>query len=253
MAESFFLTPKLITQSFCVVIPCYNEEKQVGAVLKGLQDAFIKNVVVVDDGSVDKSTEIIGKFNVILLRNEKNRGEGYSLKKGLKYAYDNHLAQYLVTVDADGQHSIKDVLKVMKTALQSKADIVYGIRRFDSKTPLSKRILSRVASLCVRVLYNMENPDSQCGLRCYKRDIIPKLNFSDGYEYSTESARIIQSLGDSAVPVSVEAIYTDYSLSRGVTLVKGIKILGNLIKQRLGETFTKKQNKNSLRNSLFSR
>ena len=103
--DSKYLFPSL---KIGVIIPAYNEELNLGKTLERIPNNVSDNlnVIVVDDGSADRTSEIASKYNIILLRHHRNRGNGAATKTGLKYCKDRNF-KIVVILDADGQHDPK--------------------------------------------------------------------------------------------------------------------------------------------------
>jgi glycosyltransferase involved in cell wall biosynthesis len=104
-----------------IVIPFYNEEKVLDSVIKNLLKIKIWNLILVNDGSSDNSAFVASKFNVTLLNHSKNYGQGAALRTGVMYSLNNN-SDYICTFDADGQHDVNDLLKmvdyIIKTRIQ---------------------------------------------------------------------------------------------------------------------------------------
>ncbi|EHR79127.1 glycosyl transferase [Thermococcus litoralis DSM 5473] len=108
-----------------IIIPAYNEELTIGSVV-----ALAKkygDVLVVDDGSKDRTSEIAQKAGAIVIRHEVNKGKGAALKTGFGYALANGY-DVIVTIDADGQHNPDEIPLLLKPILEGEADLVIGSR-----------------------------------------------------------------------------------------------------------------------------
>lgn len=111
-----------------VVVPAYNEEKTIGKVLDELLAIFPRErIIVVNDGSEDRTEEIAKSKGVRVLTHLINRGLGGALGTGIEYAIKKG-AKIIVTFDADGQHLVEDALKVMKPVVEGKAELAIGSR-----------------------------------------------------------------------------------------------------------------------------
>lgn len=204
-------------------IPAYNEERMIGRVIKSLSKKISGvrkiDVLVVDDGSVDRTREIAKRSGVIVLTHLLNRGLGGSLKTIFTYAkakdYD-----ILVTFDADGQHKVNDLSKVLTPVLKKKKDIVIGTRwKRRKNAPFSRLIINSFANLATFFLYGIKTSDSQSGLRVFNKEAIDKIKLqTDGMEVSSEVFREIKRNRLRYGEVPIKAVYTDYSIGKGQKL-----------------------------------
>ena len=173
-----------------VIIPAYNEEKTIGnvieqtiSVMDGLQRPY--EIIIVDDGSKDKTRQIASTYKATVLFNRVNRGKGYTIRKGFKHAQGD----LIVTIDADGSHSPKEIPDLLEP-LYNGTDITAG-SRFLGTGKYSTKKLHRVGNsffnMTIRVLTGRHVTDSQTGFRALKKEVIDKLNLSSlGYDIETE-------------------------------------------------------------------
>src|SRR4030042_2438817 len=108
------------------IIPAYNEEKPIGEVVQGVKK-YTENIIVIDDGSEDKTSEIAQKRGAKVYRHFINRGLGGALGTGIKTALISG-ADIIVTLDADGQHDTAEIPRIIKPIIDGKADVVIGSR-----------------------------------------------------------------------------------------------------------------------------
>ena len=150
-----------------IVIPAYNEERSIVAVIRGLKQQGFASLIVVDDGSSDRTSELARQEGVILLRHILNRGLGGALGTGISAALRLG-AELIVTFDADGQHSADDVSGLIEPILADQADVVLGSRFLRRDTvaaiPLPRRLVLRVAVLVNWVLTGVHLTDAHNGL-----------------------------------------------------------------------------------------
>ena len=156
------------------IIPAYNPDERLYKIIDELKKHY-KKIIVVDDGSVSKDI-----FNTlkkdkccILLTHEINKGKGEALKTAFKYYQDNLIKDYsgVITLDADGQHLVSDVLKMDKLL---KNNFMLGTRLFNTKeVPLRNKTGNRITSRVFKWLYKVYIKDTQTGLRAIPNRLIP--------------------------------------------------------------------------------
>lgn len=215
-----------------IVIPAYNEGKVIASVIASVKKEGFKNIIVVDDGSSDKTFEEAKKTGVIVLRHILNRGKGAAVKTGIEYAKLKK-ADVVVTIDADGQHNPKDIKKLVD-ALDKKTDVVLGSRFLNKKNklPLFNRLANFFANFLVWVVYGLYVSDSQSGFRAYSKKALNLIEIYS-YDYDFESRVIYEiawhKLAYKEVPIDV--FYTSYSLSKKhkQNLINGIKTFLKII------------------------
>ena len=122
----------MLPENVWIVIPAYNEEKNITSVIEGLK-ALTPNIVVVNDGSTDKTPEVCEASEVYVVDHLVNRGQGAALQTGNEFALNNG-AEIIVHFDADGQHRAEDIEMVIKPLLENEADIVFGSRFLEKKS-----------------------------------------------------------------------------------------------------------------------
>ena len=113
-----------------IVIPAYNEERTIVEVIRGLKQHGFARLIVVDDGSSDRTGELACQEGVILLRHILNRGLGGALGTGISAALRLG-AELIVTFDADGQHDPDDIARLLEPIERGEADVVIGSRMLD--------------------------------------------------------------------------------------------------------------------------
>lgn len=96
-----------------VIIPVYNEEKVIGDVIRAIKPKC-GTIICVNDGSKDKSSEVINKAGAVLVEHAINLGAGAATQTGVDYALLDKSTEYFITVDADGQHEIEDAMRMLE-------------------------------------------------------------------------------------------------------------------------------------------
>jgi glycosyltransferase involved in cell wall biosynthesis len=199
-----------------VVIAAYNEQRRIGAVLKDLLH-ITKNIVVVDDGSRDATTQEVLRHPVWLLRHAANLGQGASLQTGISFAIRQG-AEYILTFDADGQHDPTDI-RVMLDALNSNAaDYALGSRFLGGATgiPFFRKLVLRSAVLFTRILSGVSLTDAHNGIRLMTRKGAERIRITlNRMEHASEIVEQIAESGLKYVEVPVHITYTADSLAKG--------------------------------------
>lgn len=222
-----------------ILIPAYNEETTLGHVLETLPKSLIGVdeicPVVVNDGSTD-NTELIAKDgNVTVITHIFNRGLGGALGTGFEYI-KTHDFDALITFDADGQHSPKDIATVIKPIIEGKADVCVGSRflKFEGHMPWYRRVGLAGMNFITFLLFWTWTTDSQSGMRAFSRKAIEKIDIkTNKMEVSSEFFYEISKKDLKYTEAPIEAIYTDYSLNKGQKNINALNILVKLILKRL--------------------
>ncbi|MEM4267912.1 MAG: glycosyltransferase family 2 protein [Candidatus Woesearchaeota archaeon] len=217
-----------------VVVPAYNEEKTIAQVIDGLRREGYKNIIVVDDGSKDRTEKIARSKGVVVLSHILNRGLGGALGTGIFAALEKG-ADIIVTFDADGQHEPKDIKRIIKPIIENKADVVIGSRLINPKgMPLIRRLGNWGFNFITYFLFGVWTTDSQSGLRALSRKAALKIEIkTNRMEVSSE---IIKEIGRNRlrfIEIPIKPIYTEYSLSHGQSHFNGIRILAKLVLRKL--------------------
>jgi glycosyltransferase involved in cell wall biosynthesis len=192
------------------VIPAYQEEKHVSEVARRAR-AQLQNVLVVDDGSTDATSDRARSAGVDVVVHPQNRGKGESIKTGLHYWFQRG-SEYVVLLDADGQHLPEEISRFVEAAAaDNEAKIFIGSRMNDTSTmPFVRRIVNRYMSGKISRVCGQQIPDTQCGFRMLHRDIIPEvLSGASRFEYETEMLIIASRKGHRVASVPITTVYSD--------------------------------------------
>ena len=175
-----------------IIIPAFNEEKSIEQSIKKLFDA-IKNenikascVILIDDGSTDKTVELAKKFkNLTIFSHKVNRGLGAAVRTGIEIAKANN-ADSLVKIDADLQHNPKDIKRLLLPIEKDTADIVYGRRILNFKTTFIRRVGNFCFSALMRYITSWDIKDSQPGLFAVGKDCLSSIKIFGDYNYTQQ-------------------------------------------------------------------
>lgn len=192
------------------VIPAYNEEKHIGDVVRRTRQT-LHDVLVVDDGSIDKTAESAREAGAMVVVHEQNQGKGETIKTGLRYWLERQF-DFVIILDADGQHRPEEIDRFVGAALSTEAPkLVIGNRMKDLSTmPLVRRFVNRWMSQQISALCGQEIPDTQCGYRLLHRDLIPGLlGGAARFDYETEMLIIASRKGFRIASVPISTVYSD--------------------------------------------
>lgn len=205
-----------------IIVPAYNESRYIGKFLDKLVP-YGKNVVVVDDGSADKTCELAKSKGVVCLSHMVNLGKGAALKTGCEYAFTKLKAEAVVIMDGDDQHIVEDIA-LFEKALKKGAEVVLGVRQMDAKMPLMRMLGNKAMSILINLLFGQYIADIPSGFKAFTRSAYKSLKWhSTGYEVETEIAVRIAKSKISYVEVPISTIYHDKEY--GFNLLDAAKIL----------------------------
>ncbi|WP_048159724.1 glycosyltransferase family 2 protein [Thermococcus barophilus] len=186
-----------------VIIPAYNEEKRIGKVLQRMPD-FIDEIIVVDDGSEDRTSEVARELGAEVIRLEQNQGKGRAMSEGIKKANGD----IIVFIDADGQHKPEEIIKLVEPILNGEADFVIGSRliKAQGERPLIRKISNFITTSLIRLKLGINVRDTQSGFRAIRREFLPEIE-SKRYEVETEVLIKAVKKGARVKEVPVSMIY----------------------------------------------
>jgi len=215
-----------------IVIPAYNEAKNIGRVIRDLFQHGYKNVVVVDDGSSDDTYIEAKKLGVHILRHEVNRGQGASLQTGNEFAL-NQGAEVVVHFDADAQMNAGDVAGALAEMQQKNLDVVLGSRFLGNTIgiPWTKRfIVLPVARFINNLFSGLKLTDVHNCFRVLSRRATEKIIIiQEGMAHNSEIPAQIKKYNLKYAEYPVKIVYNEYGQGIG----GGVKILRDLFLNRL--------------------
>ena len=168
-------------------IPAYNEEKNIGAIIIQLKKIASK-IIVCDDGSTDSTNSIAKELGAIVISHSKNQGYGATIRSIFLKAKEID-ADILVTIDADGQHDVADVEKIIKPIINNECDIVIGSRFLEKSQdiPTYRKFGINIITKVTNASMKDNLTDSQSGFRAYNKKVIEEISPSEtGMGVSTE-------------------------------------------------------------------
>jgi glycosyltransferase involved in cell wall biosynthesis len=191
------------------VIPAYHEEKHIGEVVLRTR-AQLDHVLVVDDGSTDKTAEHARIAGAEVIVHPQNRGKGETIKTGLRHWLERQM-EFVIVLDADGQHRPEEIDRFLSMAASDGVALVVGNRMNDvARMPRLRRMVNRYMSKKISAVCGQEIPDTQCGFRMLHRRLIPELlGGAPRFDYETEVLILASRKGFRIDSVPVSTVYSD--------------------------------------------
>ena len=191
-------------------IPAYNEEKNIASIITKLKN-ITDSIIVCDDGSSDMTSEISKNLGAIVISHKKNMGYGAAIRTIFQKSVELD-SDILVTFDADGQHRIDDVSKILQPLENNEADIVIGSRFLDneSKVPNYRKIGIKVITQVTNASLKKKLTDSQSGFRAYNKQALTQISPSEmGMGISTEILIKASNKGLRIAEIPITILYHD--------------------------------------------
>ena len=207
------------------LIPAFNEEEKIKEVILRLRKHKDINIIVIDDGSTDSTSEIVRKLGTVLIRHETNMGKGEAIKTGFRYILKNYpKAKYVVLIDADMQYFPEDAGKILKLLEEGDADYVTGYRN-PREIPYANRIGNFGWRLLFNLLFGTNLRDTNCGYVGMTKNAMIKIkNIHGGYIIENSMLRdaIKNKLRIKQVPVKV--VYGKRKIGKFAKMFFGVLI-----------------------------
>jgi dolichol-phosphate mannosyltransferase len=192
-----------------VLIPAFNAEKTIPSLIDQIS-AFIpgKDILIVDDGSTDKTFQLAKESGANCLQHKKNKGKGEALKTGFEYVVEQGYSG-VITLDADLQHDPKFIPEFIREAENGTLDVLVGTRHIELKTmPFSRWLTNNVTSIIVSILGDTKVRDSQSGYRYISTEVLRSFKLSTKkYEFESEILIKAGRKGFKIAPVPISTIY----------------------------------------------
>jgi glycosyltransferase involved in cell wall biosynthesis len=217
------MTQTDIKSQTAAVIPAYQDEKHIGDIARRTRER-LDHVLVVDDGSTDRTAERAREAGAEVIVHDQNRGKGEAVKTGLAHwlaANDPSIRnegevereiRWVVLLDSDGQHLPEEIDRFLLAAADvTRPTFFIGNRMNDvARMPLMRRFVNRYMSSRISRICGQNIPDTQCGYRMLERDLIPDmLGGGHRFDYETEVLFVASRKGYRIESVAITTVYTD--------------------------------------------
>ena len=224
----------VVERRIFVVIAAYNEAGAIREVVDGLKAKY-SNVVVVDDGSTDKTAAALAGSGVFLLRHMVNRGQGAALQTGIQFAVRQG-AEVVVTFDADGQHDAEDIPALVAPVLSGDCDVALGSRFLlaGAEVPLIRRLVLKSGVLFTRIVSRVRISDTHNGFRAFSRRAASELRIA--LDRMAHASEIIDQIRENRwryreVPVRIH--YTEYAMNKGQSSWNAFRIASQFLFRKI--------------------
>ncbi|NPU85330.1 MAG: glycosyltransferase family 2 protein [Syntrophaceae bacterium] len=176
----------------CIIVPAFNEEKQIAAVIESIRLHSRAGIIVIDDGSRDRTVEVVKETGTLVIRHPFNIGYGVAVQTGYKYAFEKGY-DFLLQMDADGQHLPQYIPDLFAMVESKKCDIAIGSRFLGSSyfpVGLLKLMGIRLFRIIIKVTTGQTITDPTSGYRCMNRKVLEKFT-EDSFPVDYPDANIM--------------------------------------------------------------
>ncbi len=212
---------KFFFDNITLIIPAYNPEDCIVELVSRLSVQGFNSIVVINDGSAQKYSDIFTKIREIketcILHHKKNLGKGAALKSGFQYVFENlsHKTKTIITLDADGQHRVEDVIKIAYASNDFDKSLVLGVRDFSGSIPLRSKFGNELTKIILKLTNKVSLDDTQTGLRSipfnFLREAL-KIS-SNGYAFELECLLLAKIMDLEIVQIPIKTIYINNNKS----------------------------------------
>ena len=195
-------------KNVCAIIPAFGEARFIGTVVCGVLE-HLDHVIVVDDYSPDQTTTVARAAGAEVIRHSENLGKGAAIKTGLRKVADSY--RFFLFLNGDGQYDPAEIPKFLAKATATQAHLIVGNRMWNAtRMPTIRRWTNKFMSWQISRLCCREVPDSQCGFRMARYELLPFLHESrDGFAFETENLLLAARHGFQIQFVPIRTIYGD--------------------------------------------
>jgi len=230
-----------------LLIPAYNEEQHIKNVIKNCA-TYQLDMIVVDDGSIDKTTQIIekikslGHYQIIFLKHEKNQGKGAALQTGFKYVLEKKY-QGVITIDADAQHKVEEINDFLALIKKENPDLIVGSRLQNHQgMPVIRLLTNMFTSWTISLLAGRRIDDTQSGFRYLSSRLLKNIELRTK-SFDTESEIILKAawLGLKIKNIPISTIYHPDAVSQVNPFLDAFKFFKLISKSLVWRKKIKKQ------------
>ena len=223
-----------MSEKTLVVIPALNAERSIGAIVRDCKGLVVNEVLVVDDGSADRTAEIAREAGAVVVRHPLNHGKGAALKTGFAHAVQNGF-DAVITLDADGQHLPREIPKFLAVRAETGADLIIGGRAhlFDQMLP-RRRFANRFSAWSIAFASKTSVTDSQSGFRLYSVHLLRAIRLrSDGFDMESEVIVYAGCRGFRVITIPIDLGFVDgQSTSHYKPLADSLRIAWTVARAR---------------------
>lgn len=202
-------------EEICAIVPSFNPDNKFLIVIQSLIEKGFKTIIIIDDGSKHECSHYFEKAGqypqCTIIKHFRNLGKGRALKTAFNY-YLNNFPELkgVVTVDADNQHNIDDIVNCARYLFKHQSELVLGVRNFNSENVPKKNRMGNLITIWVfRVLCGIKVSDTQTGLRAMSNDVAAKFLDLSGERFEYETNMLIETK-KSMIPIGEVEIQTVY-------------------------------------------
>lgn len=211
-----------------ILIPVYNEEKTVGKVINEIRKQGYKNIVILNDGSIDNTINICMKKKVILLNHIINLGQGAALQTGFDYCKKKG-ADIVITFDADGQFDPRQINDIVKPIINQDINVILG-SRFLGKAinmSLTKKVVLKLGIIFTGLYSGIWLTDTHNGFRAFNKNALAKINITQNR--MAHASEIIDQIKKSNLTYKEIPVTVYYNKQKSQGFFSGLKIIYDLL------------------------